>query len=103
AQVVAQWIVVVEDSALLGERELRPARHPRAYGEDAAVVLAVECDEALVLRPWAHEAHLADQDLPELGDLVDLQPGQQGADAGEAVVVVGSELQAARVVAHLPE
>src|SRR5262245_35470684 len=74
--VVVQKVVAVEDPALLGEGDLREAGDAGPHAEDRAVVALVEHDEVHVLGPRADEAHLADEHVPQLGDLVDLELGQ---------------------------
>jgi hypothetical protein len=63
------------------------AGHPGGEPEPPAM----PADNASVLltdqRPWAHEAHLAAQDIEELRRLVDIGPPQQSPEARDSRVV----------------
>jgi N-acetylglucosaminyl-diphospho-decaprenol L-rhamnosyltransferase len=69
--------------------DLGPARHS-ARDSMAEVVVgdigAEPLDEDRPLGSWANQAHLALEDVEELGQLVDIRPAQPGADPGTAVV-----------------
>jgi hypothetical protein len=62
----------------------------RRHGHDAV-------DEVLALRAWAHQAHLALQHVPELGQLVHARAAQEPADPCDARVGGAAELRALRL------
>src|SRR5688572_14068315 len=62
--------------------------------------------ELRTLRPRTDEAHVAEQDVDDLGQLVDPQPADQRSDTGNAWVVSACPYGltvAFRVDAHAPE
>src|SRR4051812_34654720 len=90
---------------------LPDARDARREVEPAAAPAADHLVLGLDQRPRPHEAHLALEDVPELGELVEAQMPQAAPDARDARVVlevkpvridaVGEELRSARLRVHV--
>ena len=89
--------------------DLGPAGHPAGHGVPQVVFghgMAELLDEDRALGPRADQAHLAPQDVEELGQLVDVGVPEPVADAGAAAVVVRGPDRAGlafRVGAHAAE
>ena len=80
----AGFFVVVGDGGGAGDAG--------ADGEDfAAVVGGVGLEDLGVFGAGADEAHVADEDVPKLGQLVELGVTQPVAEGGDAVVAVGGD------------
>src|SRR5579883_1663715 len=77
---------------------LRPARDPRLHAMPGVVVpdrVLVEQTARLGgerMRPWAHDGHLATQDIDELRQLVEAGLAQEGTDPRHARIVPAREL-----------
>ncbi len=67
---------------------LRPAGDPGWHRQPAELALGVLGDLDLNGRPRPHEAHLAAQDVDEVGELVERQPPHDRADAGDARIAL---------------
>ena len=84
--------VFLVEAHLLAEGDFAAAHHlPEAgdAGDDVealAVLEGVLADFVRGWRPGADEAHVADEDIPELGELVDARAADDAADAGDAGV-----------------
>src|SRR5262245_35529647 len=71
--------------------ELGPTGDPRLHlvaQHVAGDALAKVLDEARALRARADQAHLAPQDIEELGQLVEARPAQEDADGGAARIAL---------------
>src|SRR5262245_57782440 len=75
--------------------DLRPPGEARLDGEPEALARGVLLDLVAERRPRADEAHVATQDVPELRQLVEREPPEDAADAGDArVALVDGEARA---------
>jgi hypothetical protein len=74
-----------------------------AHLEDAGVRLRETLHVARHLGARPDEAHVADEDVPELGQLVELEAAEHAADAGDARVAAGRHLGPARRLPHRAE
>src|SRR5215213_30103 len=90
-QIVLKFLTCIFDRRAVRILDLRPARESRRD----QVSLLVERDlfgelrhEMRALGPWANEAHLAFQDVPELRNLIDADLANDAADARRARVAL---------------
>src|SRR5262245_45323988 len=69
-------------------RQLRGARETGRHLEDPALLRSVATHDRRRLRPRAHEAHLAFEDIEKLRQLVETQRPENPANPGNARVAV---------------
>ena len=78
--------------------DLRPARQAGPHLEPAPLALVVALEVRRRHRARADEAHLAAQDVPELGQLVDRRAPQERADARDARIARLDDAVAAQLL-----
>ena len=66
--------------------------HPGAELEHRALLRRVELHVATDFGAWSDEAHLAAQDVDELGELVELRRAEESADGGDSRVLADGDL-----------
>ena len=71
-----------EDGLLIAESDRRGIGEARPDREHPVPSVPMHLGPFRDLRPWADEAHLADQDVPELREFVQLGPAEKASDAG---------------------
>src|SRR5256714_10932740 len=70
--------------------DLGPARDP---GQDALTplvflyLLPQLCEDGRLFRPWAHDVHIAHQNVPELGQLIQPELAQYASHGGDARIL----------------
>ena len=89
-------VVALDGEALLeaqlaAAEDLHRAGEARLDGQPEQVLRAVEPDELGLLGPGADEAHVAAEDVQELGELVEARPAQQASEPGHPRIRVELE------------
>src|SRR5215217_8705753 len=88
-QVVLKFLPCIFDRRAVGIRDLGPARESRRDQMSLLVkrdLFGQLSHEMRTLGPWANEAHLAFQDMPELRNLIDASLANNASDACRARV-----------------
>src|SRR5690242_13177541 len=68
-----------------------------AYGEDAALLRVVAAYVQGMFRAWSNETHVADEDVPQLRELIQLRTSQPAPDRSDATISGTSERGASGV------
>src|SRR5438105_10642448 len=101
--VVVVGVCCLQEPSLVGEGELGQARDARPQSQDLAEAFLLKCNESGILGPRPDKAHLAREDVPELGNLIELGTGQELAETVQAHVLCRRQRKAGRAGMHLPE
>src|SRR5687768_2699533 len=77
-----------QDLAFVGKTERSRISNPRPSREHDPFVTRVSFHCPLHLRAWSDEAHVSDEHVPQLGQLVELVLAKESAGAGHTRVIV---------------
>src|SRR5262249_14790492 len=99
-EVVLQLLAGILDRRAVAAADLRVAGdaglHAEALPEEGDLTLE-PLDEDRALGARADEAHLANEHVPELRQLIDARPAEEAADARHARIVLGRRRGAGRL------